>query len=248
MNPEIKVFNNSSELAEELANEFQRYIKKLAETNRQINIALSGGNSPVAFFRRLGSYNAIDSRKINWDIIHFFWGDERCGPPNHENSNYGIAKKYFLRSLNIPDENIHRIKGEGIPSEEAQAYSDCLMSNVPLRNSYPVFDWIFLGMGEDGHVASIFPDQLTLLFSDKICETAINPQTRQKRITMTGKVLINARRITFIITGESKRQLVKEIIEHDPMAKAYPAYYIKPVGGKMDWYLDRQAAILLNQL
>lgn len=248
MDPEIKVFNNSSELAEELANEFQKYVKKLAETNKQVNIALSGGSSPAPFYRRLGRYNAIDSRKINWEIIHFFWGDERCVPPNHEDSNYGLAKKYFLRALNVPEENIHRIKGERIPSEEAQAYSDYLMSNVPLRNNYPAFDWIFLGIGEDGHVASIFPDQMTLLFSDKLCETAIHPQTKQERITMTGKVLINAHRITFIITGESKKQLLKEIIDQDPVAKAYPANYIKPVRGKMDWYLDRQAAILLNQL
>ncbi len=248
MNPDIKVFNNGSELAEELSNEFQRYIKQLAETKKKINIALSGGNSPVTLYRRLASYNSIDSKKIDWELIHFYWGDERCVPPNHPESNYGMAKKYFLRALDVPEENIHRIKGEAMPFEETQVYSNFLMTNVPLRNNFPSFDWIFLGIGEDGHVASIFPDQLTLLFSDKLCEIAVHPQTKQKRITLTGKVLINARRITFIVTGESKKQVVKEIINQEPAAKRYPANFIKPVGGRLDWYLDRQTAQLINQL
>ena len=247
MNPEIKIFNNVSALAEELSNEFRRYIKELSETKMKINIALSGGTSPSAFYRRLGSYNSIDSRKIDWDLVHFYWGDERCVPPNHPDSNYGMAKRYFLRALDVHEENIHRIKGEAEPAEEALLYSGLLKANVPLRNDFPAFDWIFLGMGEDGHVASIFPDQLSLLFSDKLCEIAIHPQTKQKRITLTGKVLINARRITFIITGESKKKVVKEILDQEPAAKIYPSNFIKPVGGSMDWYLDRQSAMLINK-
>ncbi len=245
MNPDIRVFNNVSELAEELSDEFQRYIKELAQKKNKINIVLSGGSSPASFYRRLGSYNAVNTKKINWSVIHFFWGDERCVPPNHQDSNFGMANRFLLRTMDIREENIHRIKGESIPSDGALAYADCLLTNVPLRNNFPAFDWIFLGMGEDGHVASIFPDQLKLLFSDKLCDISIHPRTKEKRITLTGKVLINARRITFVVTGESKKQVVKEILNKEPSARAYPANYIRPVGGRFDWYLDRQSAQLL---
>ena len=245
MNPEIKIFNSISEMAEELVNEFHKYVKELSEKKNQVNIVLSGGSSPATFFRRLGSFNTIDSKKINWRLIHLFWGDERCVAPTHQDSNYGMASRFLIRSIDIPEQNIHRIKGEGIPTDEALVYSDFLKSNVPLRNNFPAFDWIFLGIGNDGHIASIFPDQLTLLFSDKFCEIATHPQTKQMRITLTGKVLINARRITFIISGENKKQIVKEIMNKEPVAKKYPANYIKPVGGRLEWYLDRQAAQLI---
>ena len=242
MTPEIKVFNNDSEMAEELVEEFYRYTKELSEQNKRIYIAISGGGTPLYFYRRLANYNSISLKKIDWNKIHIFWVDERCVPANHQASNYGLAYKLFLRAINIPEENIHRIQGEKVPSEETLRYAEELKVNVTLRNNFPVFDWIFLGLGEDGHTASIFPDQLTLLFSNNICENVLHPQTKQNRITVTGKVLINSRRITFLISGESKQKVVKEIINNEPSAKFYPANYIKPVGGKLEWYLDNQAA------
>ena len=242
MTPEIKVFNNESEMAEELVEEFYRYTKELSEKNKRINIAISGGGTPLYFHRRLANYNSISPKKIDWNRIHIFWVDERCVPANNDDSNYGSAYRLFLRAINIPEENIHRIQGEKVSSEETLRYSEELKSNVPLRNNFPAFDWVFLGLGEDGHTASIFPDQLTLLFSNNICENVLHPQTKQNRITVTGKVLINSRRITFLISGESKQKVVKEIINNEPSAKFYPANYIKPVGGKLEWYLDNQAA------
>ena len=113
MNPEIKVFNSVSEMSEELANEFYRYVNELSEKKTQINIVLSGGSSPSSFYRRLGSFNTIDSKRINWDLIHLFWGDERCVVPTHQDSNYGMASRFFLRSADIPEQNIHRIKQSG---------------------------------------------------------------------------------------------------------------------------------------
>ena len=246
MDPDIKVFDNVSEMAEELAEEFCRFTNELSQLNKSVNIAISGGTTPLYFYRRLASFNSISIKKINWKKIHLFWADERCVSANHQDSNYGSANRLFLRVIDMPEENIHRIMGEKIPSEEARRYSDDLRLNVPSRNNFPAFDWIFLGLGEDGHTASIFPDQLKLLFSDKVCETAVHPQTRQDRITLTGKVLINARRITFIVSGERKQKVVKEILNKEPAAKLYPAGYIKSVRGKLEWYLDRQAANLMS--
>jgi len=242
MRPDIKVFDNASEMAEELVEEFYRYTKELYELNKKVNIAISGGSSPLYFYRRLASFNSISLKKIDWSKIHIFWVDERCVPPNHQDSNYGSANRLFLRTIDIPQENIHRIQGEKEPTEETLRYSEELKSNIPLRNSYPSFDWIFLGLGDDGHTASIFSDQLNVLFSDSYCEPVVHPQTKQRRITLTGKVLINSRRISFLITGESKQKAVKEIINNEPSAKLYPASYIKSLGGKLEWYLDNQAA------
>jgi 6-phosphogluconolactonase len=246
MEPVVKVFANVSEMAEELAEEFRRHTEELSGSNKIINIAISGGMTPLYFYRRLANYNSISLRKINWKKIHVFWVDERCVPATYPDSNFGLANRLFLRTVDIPAGNIHRIKGENIPADEAIVYSDILRLNVPLRNSYPSFDWIFLGLGEDGHVASIFPDQMKLLFSDKYCETAVHPRTKQNRITLTGKVLINARRITFIVSGENKKKVVREIIKKEPVAKVYPASYIKSVGGRMEWYLDKLAASILQ--
>jgi len=245
MEPGIKIFGNVSEMAEELVEDFYRYTNELARLKKRFTIAISGGTTPLYFYRRLASFNSISLKKIDWNKIHLFWVDERCVSPGHEDSNYGSALRLFLRVIDIPDENIHRIQGEKIPSEEARRYSDDLRLSVPLINSFPSFDWIFLGLGEDGHTASIFPDQLKLLFSERFCETTVHPQTKQNRITLTGKVLINARRITFIVSGESKKQIVKEIFNKEPVAKLYPASYIKSVGGKLEWYLDKQAASLI---
>lgn len=246
MKPDIRVFKNASELAEELVEEFYKHIKELSKLSRKINIAISGGSSPLYFYRRLASFNAISLKKIDWSNIHIFWADERCVPPNHQDSNYGSAYRLFLRTVDIPRENIHRIQGEKVPEEETLRYSDELKSNVPLSNNFPAFDWIFLGLGQDGHTASIFTDQLNLLFSDSFCEYVMHPQTGQSRITLTGKVLINSRRITFIITGKSKQKVVKEIINNEPSAKLYPASYIKSLGGNLEWYLDKQAALQIE--
>ncbi len=246
MTPEIKVFSNDSVMAEELVEEFYRYTSELSEKNRRINIAISGGNTPLYFYRRLANYNSISLKKIDWNRIHIYWTDERCVPSNHQDSNFGSAHRLFLRAIDIPGENIHRIKGENVPSEEIVRYTEELKSNVNLRNDFPVFDWVFLGLGEDGHTASLYPDQLTLLYSNNICEIVADPQTKQNRITVTGKVLISSRRITFLISGESKQNVVKEIINGEPAAKFYPANYIKPVGGKLEWYLDFRAAQLIK--
>jgi len=246
MRPDIRVFDNASEMAEDLVEEFYRYTKELHELNKKISIAISGGSSPLYFYRRLASFNSISLKKIDWNRIHIFWVDERCVSPNHQDSNYGSANRLFLRVTDIPQENIHRIKGEKEPSEETLRYSEELKSNVTLRNSFPSFDWVFLGLGEDGHTASIFPDQLNVLFSNNFCEPVVHPQTKQVRISLTGKVLINSLRITFLITGESKQKVVKEIIYNEPSAKLYPASYIKSLGGKLEWYLDKQAAQLIK--
>ena len=142
-------------------------------------------------------------------------------------------------------ENIHRIHGEKPPETEIEDYASNLKNKIELVHGFPRFDWIFLGVGEDGHTASIFPNRLDLLYSAKCCEVAEHPETKQKRITLTGKVLINAKRVSFLVTGENKKGVVASILSGNPESKKYPASFIKPVGGKLSWYLDSAASSLL---
>ncbi|NJK86018.1 MAG: 6-phosphogluconolactonase [Bacteroidales bacterium] len=246
MKPEIKIFTRKEELAESMAEEFIQYTGKLLQRKDFIFLAFSGGRTPELFFRKINTLGSIHKDKTDFNKMHFFWCDERCVSPVDEESNFGLMNRIFLRPKNIPAQNIHRIIGENDPQKEAIRYEEEIRKVVPLKNNFPAFDWLFLGIGDDGHTASIFPDQFNLLYSNKFAEVAKHPQTGQSRITLTGKVLLNAERITFMVTGENKKQKIKEILANEQIAKTYPAGFIKPLSGKLDYYLDRESGILLN--
>lgn len=241
MKPELKIFSTGQNLANSLCDEFFSYVSELINKKLRVNIAISGGNTPITFYRRLAVNYQLDMDIINWEKIHFYWVDERCVPPNDPDSNFGNTNINLFRKIRIPGSNIHRIRGEENPEEEAKQYELEILGSVPLRNNYPVFDWIFLGLGEDGHTASIFPDQLRILTSDKICDIGIHPVSKQKRITLTGNSIKNADRITFLISGMSKKKAVHDILNENDNAKFYPANFIKPLHGKLEWYIDKAA-------
>src|SRR4030042_4633293 len=184
MQPESNIFNTVSELTDKLAEVFYSHIGTLCRRQPKVNIVLSGGNTPQLLYRKIASHIAFSSQVDDWNKVHFFWGDERCVPPHHSESNFGMANRYLLRALNITVSNIHRIHGESRPEDEAVRYSGEIRSHVATRNSIPVFDWVFLGMGDDGDTASIFPDQMSLLYADAICAVAVHPQSGQQRITL----------------------------------------------------------------
>jgi len=242
MKHDVKIYTSPERMAESLSEDFYRYINNELLTRNKLNIALSGGNTPALFFKSLSEFDQQKANKMDWRKIHFFWGDERCVAPDHEESNFGSANKLLFSRIDIPETNIHRIEGENNPEEEVIRYSEILKKMVELKGGIPIFDWIFLGIGEDGHTASIFPDQLNLLTSEKICEIAVHPKSGQKRITLTGSVLNMAKRITFMATGEKKQDILDQIINRGRSAKQYPAAQIQALNGKLDWYLDAAAA------
>ena len=223
-------------------------LKKICEViilkKGKINIAFSGGNTPKLLFMILGSKY---QDKIDWTRVNLFWVDERCVPPESEESNFGMTYKYLLSNIIIPGSNIHRIEGENIPYNESERYSGVLRNNLTLYNNLPQLDILFLGMGDDGHTASIFPDQMYLLNSDNYCEVAMNPYTGQKRITLTGKVISNSERIYFLVTGKNKAEIVKDILEKENEYKKYPASHIEEVNGNLKWYLDKEASSFLSK-
>ena len=218
------------------------FINNNAEENKKFNIALSGGNTPKLLFKYLKN-NYLNN--TDWSFVHFYWGDERCVPPESDESNYGYAFNLFLNSERIPPKNIHRIIGESNPDEESNRYSNLILENIPIENNLPQFDFIMLGLGTDGHTASIFPNQMELIDSNNICEVAEHPESGQKRITLTGNVINNARQISFLVTGQSKSHIVLNILEKKNSYKSYPASHIQPAKGDISWYLDKEAALLL---
>jgi 6-phosphogluconolactonase len=229
----LKIFKNKTELAYAFCDK----LTQLTLGKEKFFIALSGGNTPKVIFQTL----AKDfSKKIEWKKIHLFWGDERCVPPEHAESNYGVAKEYLLDNIDIPEENVHRIKGENNPVYEAERYSEEMSKCLPEVNGLPQFDVIILGVGVDGHIASIFPDQMELLSSEKICDTSVHPSTKQKRITLTGKVINNSQRVYIIIMGINKALILTSIVNKIDDYKKYPAAYIKPSGGLLEWYLNTE--------
>ncbi len=234
---EVKIYATPKKVYKAVAKEIFRLTQNSAQP--QFNIALSGGNSPKGLFDKLSKKYA---GTIPWERIHFWWGDERCVPPTDEESNYKMTKDHLLSKIPIPDDNIHRIKGEAEPETEAESYSSQITKQLNERGGHPVFDLIILGLGDDGHTASVFPNQLGILISDKICSVANHPVTGQKRITLTGRVLNNANRVFFLVVGENKAGRISEIMNDARVAKLLPAYHIQPEVGELIWFLDEAAA------
>jgi 6-phosphogluconolactonase len=217
-------------------------IARSSKNAEPFTIVLSGGTTPELLFKVL-SENFAES--VPWKFVHFFWGDERCVPPDNDESNYGMAQRKFLSRIEIPSGNIHRIRGEDDPENEAARYSIEILSSVRNRDRLPLFDLVILGLGEDGHTASIFPGHSELFDSDKICEVALHPVTGQKRITLTGRVINNADNVTFLVTGKTKAEIVENMFKKDSSVINFPASFIVPVYGKLNWYIDHDAGILI---
>ena len=242
MNKEIKIFSSPYDLAEKFAEELVGMINDSAQKKKPLSVSLSGGSTPELLFSLLGDRF---SKSVPWEYVHFFWGDERCVPADNPDSNYGMTMKIFLEKIEIPSSNIHRIKGEEDSEKEAVRYSGEIINNTRKREGLPVFDMIILGLGVDGHTASIFPGNMDLIDSDKICEVTVDPVTLQKRITITGRVINNSDCVTFLVTGKKKAEIVKKIINKNPPNANFPASYIVPLRGKLRLFIDTEAARLL---
>ncbi len=241
-NSTIKIFKNANELAQALAGDFQEAVDQAVAENRNLNIALSGGSTPALFCQKLAS--SSHREKINWRQVHLFWGDERCVPPDHPDSNYGMTRKNLLDHIAIPAENIHRIFGENDPGDEAKRYAAEIERWLPLtQTGWPQFDWILLGLGADGHTASIFPGSDVVADQTNICAVAVHPETKQKRITLTLPAINHAKRISFLVTGENKAEMVAKVLSGN---ESLPASLVQPNQCILEWYLDEQAGKLLR--
>jgi 6-phosphogluconolactonase len=234
----IHIYNTEKLLADAIADYFSNMISDYLQEKDPVNIALSGGNTPLLFFTALTDLKP----PISWDKTHIYWVDERCVAPDDPQSNYGMTKKYLLDEIDIPPDNIHRIFGEAEPESEVKRYSQEIMREVGSVNYWPVFDWILLGLGGDGHTASLFPGSSLLKTTNSISALAKHPETGQKRVTLTLPILNQGRNISFLVSGSSKTRIIQEILEASNKHSNYPAARIKPVNGIIDWFLDKDAA------
>jgi 6-phosphogluconolactonase len=242
VNFRVKIFRTPYDLAEEFAEELVKFATESAQRRIPLSIALSGGSTPELLYSVIGDHF---SNSAKWEYVHFFWSDERCVPTESQESNYGMAWRALLSRINIPLSNLHRIIGENVPEKEASRYSKEILEFTRQRDGMPVFDMIILGLGEDGHTASIFPSNILFMDSEKICEVASHPLSMQKRITLTGRVINNADLVTFIVTGKKKAEIVEKIIKKSSTEENFPASRIVPVHGELRWLLDKEAATLL---
>jgi 6-phosphogluconolactonase len=224
---------------QEVAQKFAKFLADFINANDEVHIALSGGSTPKSVFDVLADTYA---NRIAWHNVHLYWGDERCVPPNDAESNFKMTTDHLLSMITIPKQNIHRIKGENNPEDEARRYAALLEKTLPIFEKRPQFDLIILGLGEDGHTASIFPNALGLWNSNKICEVAVHPTSYQKRITITGNIINNAKAVTFLVTGEDKMQKVTQIVNKLNGYATYPASLVAPKSGELWWFLDAEAA------
>lgn len=225
------------------------YLKELIRSKtdnlpdgKYLSLALSGGSTPKEVFNQISSGEQED---VNWEKVRLFWVDERCVPPDDNDSNFNMTRNNLLVNINIPAENIYRIHGENNPEVEARRYNRILKENVEPVNGLPGFDIVLLGLGEDGHTASIFPGNESLFHSTKYCEAVTHPQTGKHRITMTSPLINNAEVVIFIVTGSAKAEIVSQILD-EINRKEFPASQVKPVNGDLIWLLDDRAAGLLN--
>ena len=234
---EVIISGSPKKVAKAAAKAFIRMIQKSGQ--HRFDIALSGGSTPQKLFRRIAEKY---KDTIDWNRIHFWWGDERCVPPGSIESNYRMAYETLISQLPVNPDHIHRIRGEEDPDTEAERYSQEITRHLNSREDWPVFDLVILGMGEDGHTASIFPGQMELLTSSSVCAVATHPVTNQKRITLTGKVINNANEIFFLATGRNKARRISEIMNNEDTAGNYPAYHIIPEHGNLVWFIDEEAS------
>lgn len=239
MTTEKHIFKDKQAVAEAFA---QYLAKQIKDSEGSFSLALSGGSTPKMLFDHLADQY---KEKINWKKVKLFWGDERCVPPEDNDSNYKMTKEHLLDHIDIPEENIFRIKGEQRPSEEAVRYGQVLISELGAQYNIPQFDLIILGMGEDGHTASIFPNRIELLQNIGPTAVAQHPESLQKRITLTGAVLNNALNICFLVTGASKAEKIAEIFGQSSSRLQYPAAHIKPTTGELHWWMDEASAAKL---
>jgi len=235
---ETKIYSDKNEVAVQFAS----YFATLVKDHGTFHVALSGGSTPKLIFDVLATeYGAA----IDWSQIHFYWGDERCVPPTDEQSNFKMTLEHLFSKIDVPKKNIHRILGENQPQGEAMRYANLLEINLDRVHDIPQFDLVLLGMGDDGHTASIFPHEIALWDAADHCTVATHPDSGQKRISINGKVINKAKEVIFLVTGAGKAQKVKEIHQKQNGYKQYPAALVAPESGKLTWFMDEAAAASL---
>lgn len=214
-------------------------------TKKRFAVAISGGSTPRRLYTLLGS-EAYRSQ-VRWQYVHFFWVDERCVPEEDHESNFRTAFDTLLSKIPIPDENIHRIKGEEDPDKAAWDYEEEIRRFFGM-SALPIFDLMILGTGGDGHTASLFPGSKSLDEKMRLAVPVYLEKPNWNRVTLTLPVLNNAAQIVFLVSGLSKANIIHEILAKERKKERYPAALVNPSRGHITWLIDQEAAAKLGGL
>src|SRR5262249_2539250 len=233
-------------LSRAAATEFVRQAQEAVQAKGAFTVALSGGSTPKNLYALLADDSALRAT-IPWDKVHFFWGDERHVPPDHPDSNYRMAHEALLSKVPALPANVYRIKGEyPEASHAADEYDQTLRKFFGLAaGRFPRFDLLLLGMGPDGHTASLFPGTAALHESARLVVANWVEKFHSHRITLTPPVLNNAASIIFLVSGEEKADPLRSVLQGEEQPERFPSQSISPAQGTVLWLVDRPAARLL---
>lgn len=243
---ELRVVPDPPALFQAAAEQFVTLVGSAVRENGCFTVALSGGSTPKSLYSRL----ATDDRdQVPWDKTFFFWGDERHVPPDNPESNYRMVYEALLSKVPVPPGNIFRVPAENPDAARvAESYELALRQffKVP-PGSFPSFDLILLGMGPDGHTASLFPGTAALKDRSRLVVANWVEKFKGHRITMTLPVINQAAVVTFLVSGRDKAETLKEVLEGSQPPDLFPSKLIHPVNGKLNWLVDRAAAAVLSR-
>jgi 6-phosphogluconolactonase len=234
-NCEIEIFPNAAALNEAAASLIVRIATEILQTRDKFSIALAGGSTPESLYELLASDEF--KNKIDWSKTLVFFGDERCVAPGDAESNYRMANAALLSRVSILPENVFRLRGEIEPEKAAAEYEAIIKKN--LSDGAPL-DLILLGMGDDGHTASLFPQSAALRETEKLVAANFVEKLNANRLTLTFRAINSAKNVLFLVTGAKKAKTVKKVLAAE--AIDLPAALIKPKNGNCFWFLDEEAA------
>jgi len=248
--PPVEVFPDRERLIHAAAERIVEITFQRIAENGRVAIALSGGSTPRPLYALLGSEKY--SKRIDWPKVHIFWGDERCVPPDSPHSNYRMACETLLDAIPIPASNVHRIHGEEDPEKAAAAYEKELRTffGVNATNGSPRlgFDVILLGMGDNGHTASLFRGSPAVNEKQRWVMAQYIEVVSMWRITLTPVVINAAKNVIFIVSGEGKAERLHDVLEGAFQPDVLPAQIIRPARGQLLWLVDKPAAGRLKYL
>ena len=228
----VKVFSDRASLAEAAATHIVARATRAIATRGRFTLVLSGGSTPQRTYALLASDRFLST--VDWSRVHIFWGDERCVPRDHPESNYRMAHRTFLRALPIPNVNLHRMFGERVPGEAAARYASELDRTV---GDPPRLDLVLLGMGEDGHTASLFPGTSALDVVDRHATAVYVPSFDTWRLTLTYPTINRARAVSFLVQGATKAEALARVRNGEML----PAGRVQPASGALTWFVDTAA-------
>ncbi len=240
LTPDVRVFTDAESLSLAAATLFIETVRETVSRGRRCLVCLSGGRTPARMYSALAQRPQRDL--VAWEQVHFYWGDERCVPTEDLNSNYHTARELLLGHVPIPSENLHRVRTELEPELAAEDYGLTLSryAEAPLR--WPRFDLVLLGLGEDGHTASLFPHTGVAAGVATVAVHAAKAEPPGWRVSLTPAVFNSARRVVFLVEGSSKSAVVASVLYGKLQPDALPAQLIRPDEGELIWLLDAGAA------